>query len=485
MATMTIADVRSKFPDYNDLSDQELADKLHAKFYSDIPKQDFYDKIGFQGGKLDTLKRDLGYGMQGYEPSQRGGALGMAESIRNFIGAVPQEAAAGLASGIQGIANLLPGTGRNVYPDEYRNKISPDAYAAFGTTDKPYNTPGGLVQTLASLYMPGKAVAEVPTGVKTIAENFKPGKVANELVDNLGKGAINTEENTKAITDELRNRHDMNEENAQSYYNHVLNNVGDEKVFDRPYALTSTATDKYKSVINKMEDLNIGDLFDSFKKDQTINNAHNLQSELGVMIGDLQKQPMTIDLAKQIKGLKGIRDEIKSGITDRLGEIDDVQGTRYKTSYETGTDIYRDDVVPYLSSKKLRDIVRGGKTVVKNIHGIFENPSNIIDRMTGEEKIGPINKIMQDVSPEINDRILFSKLGGNTLRDNPEGLLNNLNKLEQEGYSRYFSPEVKAKMKEMEIKQNNLNKLKMASKVGGFGVASGITAALMRHFGRI
>ena len=31
---------------YNDLSDQELADKLHTKFYSDIPKAEFYSKMG-------------------------------------------------------------------------------------------------------------------------------------------------------------------------------------------------------------------------------------------------------------------------------------------------------------------------------------------------------------------------------------------------------------------------------------------------------
>lgn len=42
----TIAEVRKKYPQYGDLSDQALADALHSKFYADLPKQDFYGKVG-------------------------------------------------------------------------------------------------------------------------------------------------------------------------------------------------------------------------------------------------------------------------------------------------------------------------------------------------------------------------------------------------------------------------------------------------------
>lgn len=43
---ISINEVREKYPDYNDLSDQQLADALHTKYYSDIPKDEFYSKIG-------------------------------------------------------------------------------------------------------------------------------------------------------------------------------------------------------------------------------------------------------------------------------------------------------------------------------------------------------------------------------------------------------------------------------------------------------
>lgn len=44
MATM--AEIRTQYPQYADIPDVKLADALHQKFYSDIPKPEFYQKIG-------------------------------------------------------------------------------------------------------------------------------------------------------------------------------------------------------------------------------------------------------------------------------------------------------------------------------------------------------------------------------------------------------------------------------------------------------
>lgn len=42
----TIAEVRKQYPQYSDLSDGQLADALHSKFYSDMPRDQFNAKIG-------------------------------------------------------------------------------------------------------------------------------------------------------------------------------------------------------------------------------------------------------------------------------------------------------------------------------------------------------------------------------------------------------------------------------------------------------
>ena len=44
---MNFSDVRAKYPAYDDLSDGELADALHKKFYADLDREDFRVKIGF------------------------------------------------------------------------------------------------------------------------------------------------------------------------------------------------------------------------------------------------------------------------------------------------------------------------------------------------------------------------------------------------------------------------------------------------------
>lgn len=42
----TLAEVRSQYPQYNDMPDVALADALHQKLYADIPKDQFYKQVG-------------------------------------------------------------------------------------------------------------------------------------------------------------------------------------------------------------------------------------------------------------------------------------------------------------------------------------------------------------------------------------------------------------------------------------------------------
>jgi Ca2+-binding EF-hand superfamily protein len=48
----TIADIRQQYPQYADVPDVQLADALHQKFYSDMPKTDFYKSINLTGASL-------------------------------------------------------------------------------------------------------------------------------------------------------------------------------------------------------------------------------------------------------------------------------------------------------------------------------------------------------------------------------------------------------------------------------------------------
>lgn len=41
-----ITELRKQYRQYNDMSDQQFADAFHSKYYSDIPKDDFYNRLG-------------------------------------------------------------------------------------------------------------------------------------------------------------------------------------------------------------------------------------------------------------------------------------------------------------------------------------------------------------------------------------------------------------------------------------------------------
>ena len=58
---MNLQEIRNKYPEYNDLSDGELASGLHKKFYSDMPFEEFSSKIGFQAEPMPKPKMDFSF----------------------------------------------------------------------------------------------------------------------------------------------------------------------------------------------------------------------------------------------------------------------------------------------------------------------------------------------------------------------------------------------------------------------------------------
>ncbi|MFA6204457.1 MAG: hypothetical protein WC710_14865 [Gallionella sp.] len=59
----TIAEVRQKYPQYADMSDDNLAQALHKKYYADIPYDDFAGKIGINAAPKPAAEPDTFLGM--------------------------------------------------------------------------------------------------------------------------------------------------------------------------------------------------------------------------------------------------------------------------------------------------------------------------------------------------------------------------------------------------------------------------------------
>ena len=51
---ISIPTIRQKYPQYQDLSDDQLAQGLHKKFYADMPFDQFASKIGYQAPTVST-----------------------------------------------------------------------------------------------------------------------------------------------------------------------------------------------------------------------------------------------------------------------------------------------------------------------------------------------------------------------------------------------------------------------------------------------
>lgn len=99
MAIKTLKEFRKQYPQYNDMSDVELADALHAKYYADMPKQEFLQTIevaapsiqktlpakkeerslfGVTRGARDKRLQELGLGeFRPDSPASRGGRQGI------------------------------------------------------------------------------------------------------------------------------------------------------------------------------------------------------------------------------------------------------------------------------------------------------------------------------------------------------------------------------------------------------------------------
>ena len=94
---MNITDIRSKYPQYSDMSDDQLVDAFHQKFYSDLPRADVAASMGVKPAArsdfTDGAKAALGetpaiakgvVGLLGATAEQATGEGGVATAVKNW-----------------------------------------------------------------------------------------------------------------------------------------------------------------------------------------------------------------------------------------------------------------------------------------------------------------------------------------------------------------------------------------------------------------
>lgn len=93
MADITLEQVREKFPQYKDLSDDQLAQGLHKKYYPDMPFEDFSAKIGYKSKAAPKISisdvmrgkglpnQDIASGLQAAGEIAKAGGRGLAKFV--------------------------------------------------------------------------------------------------------------------------------------------------------------------------------------------------------------------------------------------------------------------------------------------------------------------------------------------------------------------------------------------------------------------
>lgn len=187
----TIAEVREKFPQYNDMSDTALGDALHRKFYSDMPKEEFDRKIGLapveapakpeqtKRGIAETFGRGAVQGATFNFGDEIAGVRDAAPkvagyNIPDFVGPIPARGLAGLGRLAYGqlTGDEAPAADYARGRDEFRTAVKE------GEEQNPVTSfAGNMTGGLATTAIPGMGVARGATWLQRLAQGARAGGI--------------------------------------------------------------------------------------------------------------------------------------------------------------------------------------------------------------------------------------------------------------------------------------------------------------------
>ncbi len=453
----TIQDIRQQYPQYHDMSDQQLADAMHSKYYSDMPQNAFYQKIGYQ-----PQPSFLNYVPPGIKDVLSGLATG-GQNINRFVTNDVVKPAVGmfdpsLASKInapqtinfdqmfgvnnpdlidklvKGVAQYSPAmlAGGASLPTQMA------AGGAYNATQMPDNplVGAGIGAGLA-------AAPELATPIKWAANLLRPQKAAEELMGRLSGGQT-LEENQQGLADNIRNGYKQANNAVADIYKPVFDSIGNNAIYNRINPIYGVSQKgAYENLGKSVFDNFGGDLKDmhqNFMMNPTLNNAHALQSQLGSEIGSINSliKSGKSDIADKnsLSDLKKSRTALQSDINTYLG----TQGIDPVSDYLSASQQFKQNVVPYLSNSKLAKISTGEITNPGNIYNIFKNPEP------------PVDKVVGDLGDDTARKILYSFLGRTQNNLTPESLTNAIGSLDKAGLSSYVTPSLQQQFNNLSAK---------------------------------
>lgn len=403
--------------------------------------------------------------MGGQLPLMNQGNQGMANQVGQALGegaayAGASELAAPLMgvralSGISGIPGMLTRQGART--------AGGAAFEGSQSTEDPLAglAKGGAIQTAMDL-----ATRGVPGAMKYLNAD----KHLEGMLQNLSKGK-NVEENAKSFAENVKNKFNEVSDQASQMYAPVFDKYGKSKLYPKVNNLEGYGSTDFKELL---KDPDLRSLHTEFIKNPTLDNAHALQSEIGLVMRDLEKTGQGYADRNTLKALNRNRDALQADIDVGLRKVNPEMANQYLMANEN----YFRNVVPYKTAdKSIAAMAQGDLKNPEKIHHLFKNPE------------GDIAKIAQDLGPEANHQIMYDLLGrGKNV--NPEKILGDFEKAQKEGYGDFISPELQNAMSQLSYKHKGrylakvgLGAATAASMLPGIGpmIAGGMIAGKLAH----
>lgn len=518
---ITIAEYKSKYPLYADMSDKEVADLLHEKFYKDVPRDQFYKEHGVEVPR-ETAPKENSFGQKLWNIAGSGlaGAAEFGQGIHN--------APRNLANAIYTpAANYTPNPTNIDFQNEFGVK-NPGTFSNLikqGVQYAPYAMSGGLgalrqglsglVSGLTQSENPLTAApAEALTGalgggiLKALSKGpgaldfMRPGKQAQSILKELGAGRT-PDQNIESMIGDVNTKRLEKKIESKALYGPVFNEAGKYNIYGAPLALAEKQAkpvsfrlageemkpdsklagrlgltkapiepvkgSAYEALPKDVfEDIDrpIKKMHDAFVKDPTLNNAHEFQSQLGYEIRKLQKSDDKGMLDQLGRNSLSKYKEIQEALQFDADKFLENKFPHLKNRYKEATEHYATEYMPH---KRLKSVYNAG----------IGNPvtkASFINSFKDTALNSDAEKVIEDLGQKFRNKILHQKLfqGGNKINANK--LIENFDNLHEQGFYSHVSPRLESQIQ-------NLRKARLAKRIGT-GIGAGSTLAVfpgIRH----
>lgn len=387
---LTIEQIRKKYPQYKDISDERLLEGFHRKFYSQIPKDEFFAKFGIQqasqqprmqqqpeqgyfaknladiisaGKRYGENVADLGMGFKGgVEKLTHGILQPLAE--RGLLGQHVQ----------QGFRPMVERNAQELQAAEQRSPIASflgDLLGMGGVRAPAYALSGGSIPALAGVGAAYGAASLPEEGESRLRNALKEGAIEALLPVGgkiLGKTVDVTQKAVPAAVKAVKNPVETAKnigKNAKEYVKGFSGEHNVNKVLADKAAAKAKYSKEYGDIFKAAEDAGIKkitkpnlkteDFFknslreyntslSTFLKNPTLENAHWAQSDLGKYVDTLKdaKNKLPYEKIKALNQAVDAQAKLKEEIITALNKSKGL-GAKYNAISQG----YKNDVIPY------------------------------------------------------------------------------------------------------------------------------------------